>query len=533
MASIGKTTIKWGPEDWLADLSPQYGTGVDALPSTADAGVTVMRGVDPFRALGYLSPAPLAETPTNVGDISARLLNVAYGHEGATDYAYMIERGDQLHRLNPSTYTISNTGSWPHTITGTGSIIGSDVVQYSVNVSGTRTQSLLYSYIDDGGAWDVGLFNLSAGTFDDDWFSTTPADAITPSGNSTPHPMIVGRNDIAYVADGNVIYGIDGATGTNATVFTALTLPADFRVTSFAETTQYLCIFGYKHTAGDIILDSPTFGTREARAYFYDYLEIDPVFSVALDDDFVSAGFEFRGTIGCFTGGAEPVRELNGEDRFSRLKLWDGSKFETVCQFIGKPPVHGGTSVANEALQWNTGSNIHSYGSPYEGIRSGHKILYDVSDGSPGMYEILPGGSGYPIASTSDSGNGRLERFRTDFAAIGVYAGPTVTPILGQNEVAKAKSVTVYFGKTMSSAGRAFSLSLLTENGTTTQVVNSLTQVTSDNIVHQVTYDVSGNQLPRFQEMRPLINYSGGSSADDAPVVRYIELEYEVINNNR
>lgn len=537
MPSTGKNVIRFSASDWFSGLSPQYEKSANALPSMLESGATAMKAIDPFRALGYLLPCPNPAAPTNVSEIDAVLLNIAYGRESSTYYGYMIEAGTQLHRLDLSAYTVSNSGSWPHTITGSGTVSGDDCIAYPVNVSSTRTRSILYSWNDSGGAWNIGKFNVEAGTFDDDWFTTVPAGAITPSGNGKRHPMIVGADDICYVADGNKVHAIDGATGADATISEAvLPLPENTQISCFAKMDNYLVIFAYSNSAGDLILTSPSAGTTNATAYFWDYLSLDPTFVIPLNDDYVSCAVSYKNTVACFTGGSKSVREYNAADRTGRLKIYNGAVFETVAQYIGTPPLKGGAHVVNDAIQFisrsGTDLSIFSYGSPFEGVSAGLNILYDCTGTSSttGFYTVTPGGSGYPIASSGIQSSGGLERWTANYDDSALFITGAAVPQLGSGQTARVKSVTVCFGTTMSSAGRSIAVQLITDSADTTTVLTGIDQITTDNIISKKTFDSSGGQIPRFQELRASIVYSSGSGATDAPAIRYIDVEYETDN---
>lgn len=528
---ISKNHIRYDAEDWLAGAAQQYAYSIGDYPQMIGDGATVQRAINPFRGLGFLSPGAEPTSATNVSEVSAQLMNVAYNQESSTDYAYMIEAGTDLHRMQISNFTISNTGSWPHTISGSGTETGDDCISYEMNISSTRTQCVFYSWNDSGGAWNIGLFNTSAGTFDDDWFTTVPASAFSTSGNAKRHPMIIGADDVLYVGDGNILHGIDGAVGANGTVYEAiLTLPASYQIASFAKTPDFLVIFAYQHFAGDILLTSPSSSTRNATAFFYDYLSLDPTYVIPLDDDYVSCGITYKSTVACFTGGAEAVPELSGADRYSRLKIWDGAQFTTVKQFLGNPPLHGGAAVAGSSIQWlTTQGNVLCYGSPYEDVNAGLNVIADVTGISLGLYDITSGGTGYPIVSSGSSTSGGLERIRTDFADNALLVTGAATPILSTGQVADIEAVTIYFGSETDDE-RAISIALITENGTVTNLVSNLTQITSSNKVLKITRDVNGDPLPKCQEVRLSFSWGAGNGQDDAPQIRYVDIEYNAVN---
>src|SRR3990167_2699062 len=119
----------------------------------------------------------------------ARTTNEAYGVGGAKLYKF-------------SATAVTNAGDWPHTIdkTAVTGEDGEDVLHYK--------GGLLYSYNHSGSAGDIGRDDLSS-TFDDDYWTATLAGSALASN---PHQMILGGDDIAYIANGQYIASLDGTT---------------------------------------------------------------------------------------------------------------------------------------------------------------------------------------------------------------------------------------------------------------------------------------------------------------------------------
>ena len=128
--------------------------------------------------------------------------------------------GNKLYKITST--TVTNSGAWPHTIdkgTVTGED-GEDVAYYGSN--------LYYTYNHSGTAGDIGKFDLSS-TFDDDWGSTVPTGNAALQGN-VPHQMVVGGDDVLYIANGRYVATWDDTT----LVPQALDLPTSTVIRSMA-----------------------------------------------------------------------------------------------------------------------------------------------------------------------------------------------------------------------------------------------------------------------------------------------------------
>lgn len=130
--------------------------------------------------------------------------------DGTNSYAV---GGNQLYRF---TYTtVTNTGGvFPHTIdkaTVTGED-GEDVCYFN--------GYYWYSYNHSGTAGDIGRYDGTS-TFDDDYVSTVPTDAVALQGG-VPHQMIVGGDNSMYITNGKYVAKL---TAANVFVDQALDFP--------------------------------------------------------------------------------------------------------------------------------------------------------------------------------------------------------------------------------------------------------------------------------------------------------------------
>jgi len=529
MPSITKgNKLIFDETDFLAGLHPQYTTsGTDTPAVKITNKLAHQIALNPYRHLGYASPGFDGADATNVAVITSEILNGAIGYEGSTAYAYLISNSNLLHQYNPTTNAITNAGIWPYTIVGTTAESGSDVIVYSSKVAGTSQRNLFFSYNDSGAAWNVGIYKLDNAAPDPDFMSTVPATPLSPVGKTEPHPMFVGDDDILYIADGNKLHAYDGQTGTNGTFSdSVLTLPTDMRITSFAKhpTERKLVLFAYFDYRGT--LGTTTLEQSVSTAYTWDYLSLDITDPYPLEDNAVTAAFNYKGTMGCFTQGREP--EFDGDNRFSKLKLFNGLGFDTVQNFIGNAPVHGGVDISDSAIRWNSQGIMHQYGSPYEGMPIGmNKVA--AGDGTfSGMCKIFSTTSG-PIMCSGTITNGGLQKFKSNYAASSQLATAIAEPIFPEGKKGRVKTITVHFGK-VSSVGRSLNAWVSGNDTSASQFISNLIEVEAGSLVKKYKATTSGGTLPKFQDLRVIFQWQAGTAAVDAPVIQKVEIEYETIN---
>ena len=521
-------TIRFDATDFLSGLSPQYSASVGAGTANYFNGkLMAASAFNPYRALGYAAPGCQPTDVTNVASVTGMIRNFTLGSESSVDYAYGVENDALLQRLVISTKTLSSGGGWPHTTAGTGTITGNDIITYNCNIGGTSRACVFYSFNDSGAAWNVGNFNTSSGAFDDDWMSTIPAGALSPSGNNKPHPFIVGADDILYMGDGNILSALDGATGANGTfTATALTLPAGYVISSFAKLPDYLVIFAYYSSSGPAVAP-PVTTSSFATAFLWNYLDLDPTYVIPLQDNVVTAGFEFGGTVGCFTQGAKPVQE--GENRFCTIQIMNGLNFETKELFIGNPPIHGGVEVVDDSVQWNTDGVVHCWGTPMLDTPAGLNKLSAGTGTTSGALRTFGGLLGFQVMSSGSGTSGGAQSFALGTYSTGNLQTGSAAPNLPIGTVARVKRVAIQYGKT-SSGGRALALSLYKEGGTEIPVVSALTAITTTNINTFVDRRVDGTEFGPFSELSLALTWSTGSGSADSPVVRAVEVDFEAVS---
>lgn len=529
MPRISGNRIIYDGQDWMASVSSTYRASLDGLAQRVDNKLTNAIAFDPFRAVGFLSPAPNPTDVTTVSAISDYLMGSCIAFEGSTRYGYFIGFDGKLQRMELSTQTMSNAGNWPHQTTGAGIETGLDCVTYKLNVAGTLTSCVLWSWVDSGGTWNVGLFNTSAGTFDDDFMSTVPASPLSPSGNTRPHPMVIGSDDIVYIGDGNKLHAYDGQTGANGTFSdTVLLLESDMIITSISKTEDGLAIFAYKNQTASVIADI-TSGT-EAKCYMWDYLSNDPIRVISLDDDVVTCSGVFKNSLYCITSGAAPVREIGGTSRYGRLRVFNGASFDVVTTFNGNPPTKNGSIVINDSIQWLSDGNLYAFGSPLEGITAGLNVLAKFTGTSNGVLVALPGTLGRVSASTGATTSGGLQYLSSNYSDQTFVTTAPAVPLFSPGKKGRVLAVTVFFGKT-SSGGRSLTMGLAKENASTMEFINNVKTIDSTNQIYRYKFTSSNTQIDTtFQDLRLYADYGTGDGATDAPIPAMVIVEFEEVN---
>ena len=525
MPIVTKNKIIFGKTDWLSGLAAhqQSTSQNDEYVSAANTSLIRTVSMNPYRNYdGYASPGFQGSDATNASAITAALKRiVVHGSNG-----YASSGNARLHQITASSGAIINAGDFPHTVdhAHTNEVL-EDVIVYSTNISSTRTARLFYSFNDDTDA-DVGTFDFSS-TFDDNFMSTIPSGGAVLT-NGIPHPMVVGADDILYIANGNVLASLDGATGANGT-FTAaaLTLPVDQQIVSFARIKpRTLVIFTYRSGV------SSNF-RGESTAWFWDYISADPYESIDLNDNRVGAAFEFQGTIGCFTKGrANQAFTTNS----GKLKLWNGSIFETVKIFTDDIPDFGGVDTTEDVIVWNSEGKIYSYGNVFK-FPTAMQYIADGDGTTNGACFHLANNIFGVSSGTSTSGGFNL--FQSGYDPTAEAQTISVRPDFGNKQFGKITYIKTKFAEINSSTSNVgLDLNIVSDSNQTTTtvfadvrgiVVNTTVPSTNQSTMTRVdTKDSSGAEFPEFGDLSLFLNWvAGGSGTIFAPVIDTVEIGFE------
>lgn len=488
-------------------------------------GFSLARNLDPFRDPGYLSPGYDPANLTDVSVIDAILKNAVMN--GDTGYAPSANA--KLHSFDVIANEITNDGTFPHTVSahsGHSSVVCEDVVLYKLN----GTPYLFYSWNDNTDG-DIGRYDLSS-TFDDDYVST-----IATSGavlqTTYPHPMIVGDDNILYIADGSDLASLQGTTSVGIFNPSALDLPEDYVITSFSKTPNFLVLIAHRVSGS-----GTSYNKTDAKAFFWDYVSASFTYAVPLPGNYANAGFILDGNPGCFVQGGDYTPQKD-----SKIVLLSTTGYEVLEEFDEDIPAHGGVDVVNRGLIFNVDGDLFTYMSLTKG---GERVLSNISSGdgstSGGFVKVLYNPLIFASSGTGTSGG--LQTFSTNFVdnvlAISVQKQlPTDSDFIYR--IAKVR---VSFRQKMTGTGRGLDIKVVsdgdydddtsTTRGTTT-TIHSTTNgegATIDKLVKVYTEDTSGNELPKCSTavgLRIGID-SGDGVATIAPQIESVDMYLEPLS---
>ena len=509
-------TIVYDSEDWLGGLHP-YPTETSTLLQQGGNLFSYQQSINPFRFLGHLTCGNTSTAVTNASAVmSSYIIN---GHNVGAN-AFLIE-ATKVHKLDTTTNTMVNdtagTG-YPHAIAHGAhtSIVASDCVLYSHKVGGTSAKRFLYSFSDNTD-WDIGTCDMAAvATFDDDFMSTAPATPLGASyiteGKGYPHPMIVGHDDVCYIADRNYVHAYDGqdASDNDGKFFPAvLTIPKEYIIRGFAKySPRSLAIFASTNS-----ITSQGYQTAQSAVFFWDYLSLDPYMIKIIDENVIAAPFEYKDTVGCFGQGTDTG--------LRRLYVFDGSLFKPITTFPIGLPINSGVDVLGDEIRFLVNGQLYSYGNQYGEDKKLNVInRCSASEGytATGFYKMFTSlNAGY--YSTPEKIFNYLDLASYD-SSNGIFY--TTYQPLGKIRV---KEIRVFFSKVTNGIG--FKLYIGSFNGTEYLLLNGLSNISLDDLETVIQpYNYAGAVIPELNGLYLHGEFTGGTGTSAAPIINKIEIDF-------
>lgn len=544
MPQISKTKdglkVRWDERDWLQGLGKQWTT------SSAEwnkESLLTATNIDPFKYFGQLTSGYNPTDATNMSTMTSLGLNASVNNGGGSSiFAFIITNGDQINRLELASSgnagTITNNATFPQAISTTKgggthaahtTFVGTDCVIYRHRVGSANATSYFYSWNDNTDG-DVGRYDLAT-TFDSDFMSAVVGGTYSSGAavlSINPHPMIVGDDDVLYFGDGNFLQYYDGdynGSSANGTNGTALVLPAGMIINGFSKAQNFLVIYAYFSNGVDA--SSATYYRGSAKAYFWDYLSLDPSYIYDLEDNYVSAGFTFGNKFGCFTAGrsSEP-----GVSRTSKLRFFTGTRFKAIKNFNGNPPCVGGVEVHDGMLMWNSSGKIYTFGTPYNNNADVLFQPYGLNSGSSGLLKEFFSAA---VFASSGSNATQMQSYYQNFLT-GTFSMGAFEPPLDEYRRWKIHKFRVGFGKEFT-GGRSLVLYAGLDNQAVTTVATvasaqASAAATNGGLIQDFYNAANGNDFTPFSRMRLAADWDTGSGATDAPVVSYVEMYIEPVN---
>jgi len=265
----------------------------------------------------------------------------------------------------------------------------------------------------------------------------------------------------------------------------------------------------------------------ECTAFFWDMVSSSFTYAYPLPGNYVSGGFSYKSTVGCFVAG----RNYYGTVQVGKLLLFNGSEFEPQVSFgINESlPEWGGVEISDDMIMWNASGTIYQYGSPFIGIPKGlNKISYGSGTTAGGFIKNLTGVGFHASSGTTTSGG--LQRFYRNYRASAAFHTPIYTPNYSETERGRIRFVKVFFGNTTNGGGHPLTLKLRYNRGSsTTTVFSALDTITVNNTIKKYTVDSSGAPFPAFDALQPQFDYGSGTVGNDPPFIEAVEVYYENI----
>jgi len=523
-------TITYDYEDWLQGLDTNSG-GNDGRK--LGSGLSTSEKVDPLRNLGYISPSYAPENVTNNSSVTSLVRNGIMTNQTA----YLIagtgvgSGGGIVHKLTtPITGTISTTAPFPHAIDHAhANETGWDMVNYTANVGGTPTLLGFFSFSDDTD-WDVGIYNYTADTFNDDYMSTVPASPLAApyltGGKSAPHPLIVGDDDILYIADRNFVHAYDGATGTDGTFYPAvLTLPQGWIITCFTKTNDQKLLVGAYYDASGI--STTTFYLGQAKVYKWNYLDLDFDYAYDLHDNYISEILNWNETVIAFTEG----RRSQTETGTKKLQALGGSGFQVIQTYsTGVLPIRGGVQVVGTDIYWNGGLIYFYAKNPYgENYIFGN--INGNSSGNAGMLRMFSGLFNTHWSNGAAASGYGVQYAQSNYTTTASARGKVATPLFPEMKRGRLKKVDIYF-KDAVSGGVSFGLSTVIDKGSTTTYTENATVTNLKVEVKDNKPD--GTPLGDFTTLQPIFTWSDVTGVNtSAPILEKVVYFFEYTDINQ
>jgi len=501
--------IRWDASDFITGLVPYFlNTQHNIFPS----GMGNTTAVDPYRVIGTLQPGKTPTAMTNSSIIDA----LQIGIDVDQTVAYSVG-GTKIHKLTLSTDTLTTPTTFPYTVSAHGGHTGLVMQDCLIYYVGT-TKYLFYSWSDSGGG-DIGRYDLAT-TFDDDYMSTV----ATGGGEfytTYPHPMVIGADNVLYIADGKDLAGYDGSDDTfNHSV---LDLPSDYIITSFAKTENFLVVYAYRNMAGNAQ------NRGQATAFFWDYASDSFTYAYDLPGNYVNGGFEYKGTVGCFVYGR--YHPTYTDSAPTQLMLFTGGKFESLLTFPDTMPGHNGVETMGNMLYWNSGGIIYSYGELFRGFTTAiNKITQATGTTNYGFLKDL--GSNKLYCSTGTTTSGGYETFSGGYNSSAWWISSIEGLAIGMNKRIQPTMVKINWGAVTGTNCNTFSFKVYYNNRVSNfQILSNLASITATGLTTTYYYDTSGKKFPII-DSNIQIEGAYGAGSDKTAVPPYpvsVEVYYDYI----
>ena len=527
MPQITKTTITYNEKDWLAGLHPQYGYKKTISQKLGNFSKN-QYNFNAFDDLGYAKNGFLGVDFDHEERVTSRLEKIILGSDG---YYYAIDSARLVHCLSNAGGSISDVESifpFPYQTGGAGTV-NSDIIEHYVTNSAVK--GILFSY-NNGTNGDVGVIDPDTGTSTLAFMSSRPAGAQTLA-NAYPHPMCVGHDDKLYIGNGRYLFMYDYAdtAHTDGKLFrNVLILPKNFVIKSIQKLQpRTLVIFGQ---------DGLFYGNGgPSKAFFWDYLSLDPYQIKDLSDRLFVTSFEYKGTIGTLT--YDNTNEM-------KVRVFNGSEFEVITRLRNlwvssvEVPSIGCIDVIDNEIYIHMSDQMHGYifkyGNNYNlenNLSVIGRSVAGVSGYKAGALKYIKQYDNFIMSTGLDDDKSATIQYqdKKKYATDGFWHSDLTD--IGYERI-QITGITVYFADEFT-GGRTISISLTDRYNTyAISGLTNLATVTPTNRIYRAKpINYSGSKpIPPLDGVGIELVWGPGSGSSVTPIINKVVLDYKPIPIN-
>lgn len=377
-----------------------------------------------------------------------------------------------------SATAVTNTGAWPHTITG--ATDGESIIEF---------QGALYYFYNKASGADIGKYDLNV-TFDDDWGSTVPTGAAALQ--SAPHP-VAKKEDIMLFGNGR--YAGTYISGTNTLTPTKLDFGSSSEVAdvTFHANQWYLAVNS-----------GVTSGTNRSSASVYLY---DAGATNAILADEISVGVQKIGFITPVNGTIFICyRDESGANVFGYLS---GRAVKPLAYFTGNLPTYEKKTLYKNFVIFESSGLIYAAGYSHPDLPFSFFQLADAGFTTGGA---LSAPFGTPMTASTQSTSFKLAQF-SGYDVVSTWKS-IVIPISGSGRLGQVDSITVL----TNTLGSGASCALTIEFNQAASTSNTLTLATTGKRRHTL-HEVGATDC---EDLRIVLDHALGSTSNPVKIRKII-----------
>jgi hypothetical protein len=325
-----------------------------------DARATAMTAVDAFRDPGKIQPGYLLSDidATDASLVTTAVHAMDVGVSAGTVAAYAISNANgsnnaKLFQITGVTFNdITNAGSWPKTISNVKASYRNDCLVTWLNLAGTQTLCLLYSYnlTTTPGAGRMGRLSIAAGTFADTQY-TLSTGTVQEAGSTDlwcDRPMIKGTNGVVYIACGNKVDALDTNDQDPAIQLNVIDIPNDYKIKSLNFFRGYLVMVAQKNVSSSLM-------AGQVSVFMWDTINAD-----TFQEEYYISAQNAGGTWAT----NDELYITTSNTNIGHLRKFNGQDFKIVTEIPPTLPQHHGIALFRDGFAFGSGANVYVYASP-------------------------------------------------------------------------------------------------------------------------------------------------------------------------